>query len=330
MKILKILIFTLFLTTYSFNVAYADEINYEGDWIRASYTNIKITKDISHWEFDRNFFATHDLSGDNLVSYGMGEWKKKPSVHRIRVIDSPAGYFSWEPGVGYIDFNDKVEWSKTTEIHRDGIDFIVDIPYYRRYSYEEFLGGGFGIFVHNFISKYVNYRDFKATFDTPSSTKTYYISEMANWVEKYIEEEATHGTFTIEKFPPYVFTKWHKLSDGTPCGMDLTISWDATRRFQNIKAQMIVVRYQDMGEDIFDIYDGPADSSGRIETRLEFEHAGNEESKLLIEFVTEEGNWGTIEAPIPVNGFFGINISEPVIVEGIFKKSPKDEGEFNF
>jgi hypothetical protein len=85
-----------------------------------------------------------------------------------------------------------------------------------------------------------------------------------------------------------------------------------------------------MGEDIYDIYNGPANSSGEIETSLEFEHAGSEESKLIIEFITEEGNFGKIEAPIPINGFFGINVSEPVSVKGIFKKSPKDEGEFNF
>ena len=333
MKKLITIIITLILIFFSFNYVYADEINYEGKWIKAFYTNRTLTKDISHWEFDENFFATHNLSGDNLISYGMDGWKKKPSVHRLMVFDFPYGPEYWEPGEGWVAFNERVDWENTTKIHRDGLDFVVTIPYFRKYEYEEFGGGGFGLFLNYFVSNYVHYQDFEATFDTPSGTITYHMDEMATWVEEIIEEEATHGTFTIEKYPTYVFTKWHKLNDGTPAGMDLTISWDATRVFQNIKVQMTVVRYIEDEEEkyeIFDIYDGPADSSGQIETRLEFEHAGTEESKIFIEFITEEGNYGTLEAPTPINGYFGINISEPVSVEGIFKKSILDSEIFGF
>ena len=61
MKIFKVLIFILFLIIFSFNIAYSDEISYQDEWLKATYTNRKITKDISHWEFDRNFFITHEL-----------------------------------------------------------------------------------------------------------------------------------------------------------------------------------------------------------------------------------------------------------------------------
>ena len=341
MKKLITIIITLILIFFSFNYVYADEISYEGEWLNAFYTNRKITKDISHWEFDENFFANHDLSKDNLGRYGMGEWKKKPSLHRLYVFDFPYGPEYWEPGEGWQDFDNRVDWSKTTEIHRDGLDFVVNIPYFRKYYEEGMAGGGFGIFVWSWRSDYVHYQDFEATFETPSGNIKYHMDEMSNWVEEYIEEEATHGTFTIEKYPTYVFTKWHKLNDGTPAGMDLTISWDATRGFQNIKVQMTVVRYIEDEEEkyeIFDIYDGPADSSGQIETRLEFEHSGYIEfddftkgSHLYIEFITEEGNIGEIIAPIPINGFFGINLGKsPGPVDKIFKKSKLDNETFDF
>lgn len=94
---------------------------------------------------------------------------------------------------------------------------------------------------------------------------------------------------------------------------------------------MTVIRYQDMGEDFYEIYSDESNSStGVIEEHIEFDHTGTEESFLYINFITEEGNYGTIEAPIPINGYFGINISEPVSVEGIFKKSIVDEESFEF
>lgn len=98
---------------------------------------------------------------------------------------------------------------------------------------------------------------------------------------------------------------------------------------------MTVIKYQEMGEDFYEIYnDNPGGSSGIIErigeNNIKFEHAGTEESFLYIKFITEEGNIGEITAPIPINGYFGINISEPVSVEGIFKKSIADEENFDF
>jgi len=114
--------------------------------------------------------------------------------------------------------------------------------------------------------------------------------------------------------------------------MDLTISWNASKPIVNIEANMTLIRYQDVGEDFYEIYnDDPGGSSGVIEEHIEFEHAGTKESFLYIKFTTEEGNIGEITAPVPVNGFFGINLGKsPGPVDDIFKKSPADSETFDF
>lgn len=114
--------------------------------------------------------------------------------------------------------------------------------------------------------------------------------------------------------------------------MDLTISWDTSKPIVNIEASMTVIRYQEKGEDFYEIYnDDPGGLSGVIEEHIEFEHAGTEESYLYIKFTTEEGNIGEITAPIPVNGFFGINLGKsPGPVDEIFKKSATDSETFDF
>jgi len=193
------------------------------------------------------------------------------------------------------------------------------------------------------VTEEVIYDGFRVEVEeTPGGEITTYTPEqICEWIEDIETIEATHGTITISKEPTYVFTKWHKLNDGTtPAGMELMISFNAdTGGFGYIIAKMIVQRYatDDNGENLYDeyeIYEGPVDSSGTIERigedNIKFEHAGTEESKLFIEFITEEGNYGTVEAPIPINGYSGINISEPVSVEGMFKKSIADEESFEF
>jgi len=325
-KIIKAFLFILFIIIFIFSIAYADPVTYEGEWITGTYSNVEGKIDKSHWEITNNSLSKQGVSESDIVNmYLTGN---KVTIEK----EYETSYFpqmTWSCGEGYCE--GYYAWTHTVE----GNEYIATISYERYYKAMGDLGSIIGLAgpAYIYVTEGISYNDFRVEVEeTPGVTKTYTPEQICEWVEEFETIEATHGTITISKEPTYVFTKWHKLNDGTPAGMDLTISWNASKPIVNIEANMTVIRYQDMGEDFYEIYnDNPGSSSGVIEEHIEFEHAGTEESFLYIKFMTEEGNIGEITAPIPVNGFFGINLGKsPGPVDEIFKNSAADSETFDF
>ena len=187
-----------------------------------------------------------------------------------------------------------------------------------------------------------------------NNSSFFYPTYIAEWVEKYEIIEPTEGNISLNKEPNFVFTKWHKHDDGTPSGMDINISWDTQdNRENNIKESFFVdERYRKMGLDLYPLYPEVPNSDAECLIALEenvierqnsynnayyhfeLDHAGTEESVLYIQMRTEEGNIIDIMSKIPINGYFGINISEVpedvTPVNKIFKKSILDNETFEF
>jgi len=326
-KIIKVFLFILIIFIFISSEVYADPINYEGEWISGTYSSVEGKIDKSHWEITNNSLSKQSISESDILGIYL-------TGHKVTIEkEYETSYFpqmTWSCGEGYCW--GYYAWTHTVE----GNGYVATISYERYYEAHGTLGSIIGLSgpPYIFVTEGISYDGFRVEVEeTPGVTKTYTPDQICEWIEDVETIEATHGTITISKEPTYVFTKWHKLNDGTtPAGMDLTISWNTTKPIVNIESNMTVIRYQDMGEDFYEIYnDNPGSSSGVIEEHIEFEHAGTEESYLYIKFTTEEGNIGEITAPIPVNGFFGINLGKSSgPVDEIFKNSAADSETFDF
>ncbi len=123
--------------------------------------------------------------------------------------------------------------------------------------------------------------------------------------------EPLSGTLVVRKEPKYVFTRWHKDAQGKAASMDLAIDWEV----QNTKINKIVVyqdvnRYGAKGRERVDIYDQSINPSyeGTIRATVQFDHAGDEQSKVHIYLYGTNDDMAHIYFSNPVNGFRSINV----------------------
>jgi len=178
-----------------------------------------------------------------------------------------------------------------------------------------------------------------------------------NYVNKGVIPEAillpTYGTVSLNKEPNFVFTKWHKHDYDTPCKIALDFSWTAENKTELKDNFFFNIRYQEAGYELYPLYpENPYNTMGEelsilgenviyndvgssyAQYQMEFEHAGTKDSFFYAQIITEEGNILEVIAHSPVNGYFGINISE--VPEGvtpvnkIFKTSAKSNGGISF
>lgn len=160
----------------------------------------------------------------------------------------------------------------------------------------------------------------------------------------------TYGNVFLKKEPNFVFTKWHKYDDDTNCQMALDFSWTADNETVLKDNFFFDIRYQEAGYELYPLYpENPYNTIGEelsvlgenviyhefdssyARYQIEFEHAGTDDSFFYAQLVTKEGNILDIIAHCPVNGFFGIQVSTPVIgVDEIFKPSLKSIGGISF
>jgi hypothetical protein len=131
-----------------------------------------------------------------------------------------------------------------------------------------------------------------------------------------------HGEVTVEKSPKYVFTRWHKDSNGKEAGMSLKINWkvdnsftgegEIKRKISRIYIYEDVLRYNEKGIEKVTIFDGsvPPAEEGSIDVEARFDYAGTEESLIHIYLYADTGETGHVSFANPVNGFRSINISQ--------------------
>ena len=142
------------------------------------------------------------------------------------------------------------------------------------------------------------------------------------WITSGYFANPMHGKIIVEKYPKYVFTKWHKDLSGNEASMNLKITWkidnsdinleSEKRKINKIYIYEDVVRYNDKGVEKVIIFDGNVLSAeeGSVNADCKFEHAGSEESILHVYVYAERGEAGHISFANPINGFRSINISQ--------------------
>ncbi|MHB1442689.1 MAG: hypothetical protein ACYCXO_08060, partial [Candidatus Humimicrobiaceae bacterium] len=142
------------------------------------------------------------------------------------------------------------------------------------------------------------------------------------WITSGYFADPMHGRIIVEKYPKYVFTKWHKDSSGEEASMTLTITWEIDnseivleadkRKINRIYIYEDVARYNDDGTDKVIIYDGTvtAAEEGSMDVDVKFDYAGSEESLLHVYLYAENGEVGHISFMNPINGFRSINIEQ--------------------
>jgi hypothetical protein len=203
-----------------------------------------------------------------------------------------SGY--WQPYTAYRVI-DTSHWETRTGRYWVDTSYLVESGYWEEYSEKEWVETG-----------HTEYRDV--------------------WVEDGYYTEPLHGKIKVEKNPRYVFTRWHKDSDGDECGMDLLVSWEVygtahdgettesyNRDIPEITRVNIfeeVHRYDDKGIDRVVVFDGDVnpEARGSLETFTKFEHAGSKESILHIYLCGDNNQVVHAYFSNPINGFRSINI----------------------
>ncbi|MHB1347729.1 MAG: hypothetical protein ACYCXK_09585 [Candidatus Humimicrobiaceae bacterium] len=140
------------------------------------------------------------------------------------------------------------------------------------------------------------------------------------WINSGYFADPMHGTVIVEKYPKYIFTRWHKDSIGEEASMSLEISWkvdnslinteEDKRKISRVYVYEDVVRYDNKGIEKVIIYESNIASleEGSIDAKVKFDYAGNEESLLHVYLYAENGEAGHIFFINPVNGFRSINL----------------------
>jgi hypothetical protein len=151
---------------------------------------------------------------------------------------------------------------------------------------------------------------------------TSHYENVKKWVTDGYFTEPIHGEVVIEKNPKYVFTKWHKDSQGNDCCMDVKVSWklfnpetgipDATNKINRLHIYEEVYRYKEKGTDKVEIfkYHIPESSQGSIKATAKFDFAGSIESVLHVYLYSTTGASVHVYFSNPVNGYRSINIKK--------------------
>lgn len=151
---------------------------------------------------------------------------------------------------------------------------------------------------------------------------TSHYENVKKWVTDGYFIEPIHGEVIIEKNPKYVFTKWHKDSQGNDCCMDIKVSWklfnpetgvpDTTNKIGRLYIYEEVCRYKDKGIDKVEIFNSqiPESFQGSVEATIKFDFAGNMESILHIYLYSTTGASAHVYFSNPVNGYRSINIKK--------------------
>jgi len=151
---------------------------------------------------------------------------------------------------------------------------------------------------------------------------TGHYENVKKWVADGYFTEPIHGEVVIEKNPKYVFTKWHKDSQGNDCFMDLKVSWklfdpetgmtDTINKINRLYIYEEVFRYSEKGINKVEILNGEVSESsqGSVTAKVKFDYAGGTESILHIYLYSTIGASAHIYFSNPINGYRSINIKK--------------------
>lgn len=197
MRIIKAFLFILFIIIFISSIAYADPINYEGEWISGTYSNVEGKIDKSHWEITNNSLSKQGVSESDIVDiYLTGN---KVTIEK----EYETSYFpgmNWSCGEGYCW--GYYAWTHTVE----GNGHVATISYERYYEAHGTLGSIIGLSgpPYIFVTEGISYDDFRVLVEeTPGGPITTYTpNQIGTWVEEIETIEATMELLQFQKNLP--------------------------------------------------------------------------------------------------------------------------------
>ncbi len=142
------------------------------------------------------------------------------------------------------------------------------------------------------------------------------------WVEESYYTSPIHGEVFVQKDPKYIFTKWHKDSNGEESHMNLKIRWEIDnsmllegeeeKEIVRVYVYEDVIRFNNNGTERISIFNSNITRSqeGSIETATKFDHSGSEYSTVHIYLYSQNGESAHIYFSNPINGFRSINLGD--------------------
>jgi hypothetical protein len=162
------------------------------------------------------------------------------------------------------------------------------------------------------------------------------------WVVSGYWAEPLHGSVTISKTPPFVFTGWHwRTYDGqqhSPSDershLDLSVTGTFNKPIKSIREYVVVTRTthrrdHDKIEITTTTYTTPA-SSITLDTIVEYSHAGTGRHYIIL--TATDGSTATLFCDIPINGYrtIGTNTANSDLSVSGFERSIQDTGTITF
>jgi hypothetical protein len=162
------------------------------------------------------------------------------------------------------------------------------------------------------------------------------------WVASGYWADPLHGTITVAKSQPYVFTRWHYMtSDGRwqnqgdeRAHLDLTASFATNKPIKSYRVYANINRH-DIDESHYSLTLASGSISdpqpaGSIIARGEYEFGGL--GTHYVQITAVDGSTATVSFDIPINSFRGINTNETgAAAPGQpFTRSVQDTGTISF
>lgn len=310
-------------------------------WVKSGYWRTYVYDqwvDTSHWETRTEYWWY--WTAWESVSRWHPRYPTSPPYYSLNR-SGPRGYFTYREGNAEYKARDLTYAYKPHGFTRGFAVFVHDyrVRYYKRYTYTYRVWVRSGYWKTHTVREWVDtshweprqgmrkvtYRElvrgghwenysYKVWVDT-----SHYETRQV-WVESGYWISPLHATVIVKKDPPYVFTKWHKRSNGQPADMRLEISWtvnnsslspgEPPKKIDRLKIYQDVNRYKGMGTQRVVIFEGkvPASETGTLSRTVQFEHAGDATSTVHIFLYAQDGSAGQVQFANPINGFTSINV----------------------
>ena len=299
--------------TYSYNI-----------WVSSGYFNIEKS---GYWEIVEEYGWSINRQYPVIGSAGHAQWRVVYIYHWVDTSHYETRYSSnwvdtshWQSR--YVDTShweqrQSTYWVDTSHWETRQRSVWKDTSFFLYEGHWETRSGSHWVDTSHTVSQ-----GYWENYTTYTWVDTSYSETKKVWTTSGYFADPIHGEIIVEKYPKYVFTKWHKDSEGEEASMSLKINWkvdnsligfgEEKRKINRIYIYEDVMRYNDKGIDKVIIYDGTfiAAEEGSLDFEVKFDYAGSEESLLHVYLYAENGETGHISFQNPINGFRSININQ--------------------
>lgn len=318
------------------------------EWIRSGYTVYEWINSGYYQNYSYSVWVSSGYYQKKVVSVWVPEYDPGWGINRQYPVEGSAGhatlkqyeYFIWVDnshwetryskrwidtshwGSRYVDtshyeLRTRTLWVDTSHWEDRTRRIWVDTSHYVSSGYWEKRNDR-----HWIDTSYIVTQGFWEDYTSFEWVDTSYYSTEKVWITSGYYSSPMHGQIIVEKTPEYVFTRWHRNSDGEDAFMGLKVTWkidnsninenDQVKEINKVYIYEDVIRYGDNGIDKVEIFNEKVDPSekGTVAAIVNFNYGGNEESMLHIYVYSESGQTGHVSFPNPINSCMSINLYE--------------------